>query len=444
MTQNDRQIFETTFHRRVDQIAESCVACGKCYEACPITDAAKIGGLNSEMVTSGVRDILRMGNGSKESETWATACVLSGECINVCDYGVNPRLMLAMARMASSEKKIDPGERKSQGADAFKALGRGVKVLSKIQLTTEDLGRLGQGQNASVEDEGEPPDYVFYTGCNVLKTPHIALLCLDIMDALDIRYRVLGGPSHCCGILQYRAGDLETSNKMAKNSIEKFINTGASEVLSWCPTCQVQFSEVALPTYEGVTNSKPFEMTPFILFLERHLDQLRKLMVHRVEQRVALHLHPGVRGLPDAAKRLLSAVPGVEFVELNQPAIGLMSNALSKLPDYKKELQYNELNAAEAAGVDALAAVYHADHRELCAHERDWPFKIINILEVVGASLGIYRDDYFKKLKLKQDTDAILEDCADMLELHKIDREFARPVIEKALLGEQPLPLRGE
>ena len=175
MTQNDRQIFETTFHRRVDQIAESCVACGKCYEACPITDAAKIGGLNSEMVTAGVRDILRMGNGSKEAE-----------------------------------KKIDPGERKSQGADAFKALGRGVKVLSKIQLTTEDLGRLGQGQNASVEDEGEPPDYVFYTGCNVLKTPHIALLCLDIMDALDIRYRVLGGPSHCCGILQYRAGDLET------------------------------------------------------------------------------------------------------------------------------------------------------------------------------------------------------------------------------------------
>ena len=23
---------------------------------------------------------------------------------------------------------------------------------------------------------------------------------------------------------------------------------------------------------------------------------------------------------------------------------------------------------------DALVAVYHSDHRELCAHERDWPF----------------------------------------------------------------------
>ncbi len=443
MTKNDPHLFEATFKTRVEQFAEACVACGKCYTACSITSAAGIGGLDAEAVTTGVRDILRSGKGSKESEKWAKACVLSGDCIKVCDYGVNPRLMLAMARMALSEESVDPDERKSQGADAFKALGRGVKVLSQIQLTDQELRRLGQGPAVFREDEDEAPDYIFYTGCNVLKTPHIALLCLDIMDALDINYRVLGGPSHCCGILQYRAGDLATSNTMARNTIEKFIRTGSSEVLSWCPTCQVQFSEIGLPTYEHATNTKPFEMTPFILFLKRHLDQLRPLMTRRVEQRIALHLHPGVQGVPEAAKRILSAVPGVEFVNLNQPAIGLMSNALRTLPEFQKELQLNELRAAEAAGIDALSAVYHADHRELCAHERDWPFRIINVLEIVGASMGIYRDDYFKRLKLKQDTDAILNDCAEMIELHNIDKDQARPVIEKAFLGEQPLPLRG-
>ena len=89
------------------------------------------------------------------------------------------------------------------------------------------------------------------------------------MDALNLHYEVLGGPSHCCGILQYRAGDIETSSKVATNSIEKFIRTGAKEVLSWCPTCQVQYAEFGLPTYEKVTNSKPFEMTPFVLFLKQ-------------------------------------------------------------------------------------------------------------------------------------------------------------------------------
>ena len=64
---------------------------------------------------------------------------------------------------------------------------------------------------------------MFYTGCNVLKTPHIALLALDIMDALGIRYQVMGGPSHCCGVVQMRPGDVEMSGRMGTNSIEKLV-----------------------------------------------------------------------------------------------------------------------------------------------------------------------------------------------------------------------------
>ena len=73
----------------------------------------------------------------------------------------------------------------------------------------------------------------------------------------------------------------------------------------------------------------------------------------------------------EAAEDILHAVPGVELVDLKQPAVGMMSNYFRALPAYRRELQKNELDAAERAGVDALVAVYHADHRELCAHERD-------------------------------------------------------------------------
>ena len=50
-----------------------------------------------------------------------------------------------------------------------------------------------------------------------------------------------------------------------------------------------------------------------------------------------------------------------------------------------------ELEAGRDAGVDALVAVDHSDHREVCAHDREWPFRIINILEMVGASMGLHR-----------------------------------------------------
>jgi hypothetical protein len=114
------------------------------------------------------------------------------------------------------------------------------------------------------------------------------------------------------------------------------------------------------------------------------------------------------------------------------------------LPEYKRGLQLSELKAAEAAGVDALVAIYHVDHGELCAHERDWPFRIINILDIVGASMGLHHDDHFKRLKIMQDADAIIADCADMLATYRIDPVFAHDVVVKAMLSEQPLPLVGK
>ena len=112
--------------------------------------------------------------------------------------------------------------------------------------------------------------------------------------------------------------------------------------------------------------------------------------------RVALHRHPGVAGVMEAAADILQAVPGVQLVDLQQPAVGLQSVNLGVLPAHKGELQLKELCAARDAGIDALVAVYHSDHRELCAHERDWPFRIVNILDVVGESMGLRQDDRFK------------------------------------------------
>jgi heterodisulfide reductase subunit D len=199
---------------------------------------------------------------------------------------------------------------------------------------------------------------------------------------------------------------------------------------------------VMLPAYERQTGQRPFEMTPFMRYLGEHVDALRPMLRTAVPMRVALHRHPGIPGVIEAAVALLTAVPGIALVDLGQPAVGLMSNALRTLPDYKKKLQLQELEAARDAGVDALVAVYHVDHRELCAHERDWPFQILNLLEVVGASMGIAYPDQYKRLKILQDADLILAECRDRLSRRGISDEMARSSIN-AMLDDQPLPLRG-
>jgi Fe-S oxidoreductase len=430
--------FETALEARVGDMLDACTRCGKCVEACPSVQPAGIAEARPEEVIAGVIDLLRGRDGADASRRWANACTLSGECIKACDYGVNPRFLLAMTRIAIA-KQERPDQRR-QAIENFRHLGRDVSVLSRLQLDDAVLERLGQ---RSHDATAEAPDFVFYTGCNVLKTPHIALLALDIMDALGISYRVMGGPSHCCGIVHMRAGDTELFGRMATGTLEKLAQSKSGQVLSWCPSCYVQFTETTLPTVERQRGARPFEMTPFMRFLHARLDDLRPLLRRPVKLRVALHRHPGVAGVVQAVEAILRAVPGVTLVELGQPAVGLQSVNLSVLPAYKRELQRAELEAARAAGVDALAAIYHSDHRELCAHERDWPFRIINVLEIVGASMGLHQDDTYKRLKLMQDADAIVADCHDLIAQHDLDPTTVRDVVVKTLLGDQPLPLRG-
>jgi heterodisulfide reductase subunit D len=434
--------FEAAVQSRVDEMVDACTRCGKCVEACPSVKPAGLADVAPKDVIGGIIDILRDGHGGDASRTWAQACTLSGECITACDEGVNPRFLLAMARVALAKADHDLPARRRQGLEKYRDLGRDVSVLSQLQVNDEVLARLGQ-KSASAAAPGEPPDFVFYTGCNVLKTPHIALLALDIMDTLGIRYQVMGGPSHCCGVVQMRPGDLEMSGRMGTNSIDKLSHSKSGEVISWCPSCYVQYTETTLPALERQRGARPFEMTPFMRFLGQRLDQLKPHLHGAIPMRVALHRHPGVAGVMEAAAKILGAIPGVTIVDLKQPALGLQGVNLSVLPEFKRQLTLNELEAARDAGIDALVTVYHSEHRELCAHERDWPFRIVNLLELVGESMGLKRHDRYKELKMMQDADQIVADCADLLAHHAIDAAKARDVVIKGMLADQPLPLRG-
>ena len=436
------ETFESALQARVDTMLDACTRCGKCVEVCPVTRAA---GVDAEppQVIGGIIALLRGGEGNAAARHWASGCVRSGDCIEACDYGVNPRFLLAMARAAMARSENNEASVRRRGIEGFRHLARDVNQMSRVLLDDALLARLGQGtKDAKPTAADTPPDFVFYTGCNVLKTPHIALLALDIMDALGVTYEVMGGPTHCCGIQQLRSGDLTTFGRFGENTLDKLAQSKTGQVLSWCPSCHVQFTEMTLPAVEKTRGAKPFEMTPFTLFLRKNLDRLRPLLRQSVPMRIALHKHPGIRGVVEAAEDILRAVPGIELVDLHQPGVGLQGNDMKALPAYRRELQQAELVAAEAAGVDALVAIYHSEHRELCAHERDWPFRILNMYEIVGASMGLHRDDDFKRLKIMQDADAILADCQDLVARHGLDVAATRLAIQ-AMLDEQPVPLRG-
>ncbi len=57
--------------------------------------------------------------------------------------------------------------------------------------------------------------------------------------------------------------------------------------------------------------------------------------------------------------------------------------------------------------------------------------------------MGLHHDDNYKRLKIMQDVDAILADCADLAAQHRLDPATARLAVQ-AMLDDQPLPLVSE
>ena len=236
-------------------------------------------------------------------------------------------------------------------------------------------------------------------------------------------------PSHCCGARQFDAGDEATSGRFAYATIEKLGSAGTQKVLSWCPSCQIQMGEIAIPAYERSHGKSSLSMSPFVEYIASRLDDLRPFLRYAVNKRVALNERPTFAGVNAGVRALLSAIPGLELVDIEVPRAGSMSNSLTILPDFKEKLRQREFQAAADAGVTTLATVYHACHREICQFENDVSFEIVNFMELIGESMGLFAVDLYKRLKIMRDIDAIVAETHDNIKAHGLDVETVRATL---------------
>jgi heterodisulfide reductase subunit D len=416
--------FLDTFRSRATAIADACTRCGDCFRACPMTEPAGIADADASATAASIVDLITGGEGDDAAIRWTEACSGSGYCIPACKHGINPRFMVQLAR-GFARRNVGDKPLQTRWRQGFQTMSRGVRVLSRLQLPPETLARF----KPSGETRTSPPDVVFYTGCNVLKTPHIALLCLEILDRLGVDYEVMGGVGQCCGVYQYRAGDFVNNSKMAYATIDGLASAGASTVLSWCPSCQISIGEVSLPNYELQFGTKPFDLNPFLTFLAAHADRLAAMMTRRVERKIDLHERPAFPGVMEAVRKLLSIIPGAELTEIDVPRVGTQANSLAQLPKYKRELVQRELAAVADAGVTTLATIYHACHREICDAGDGRSFEVVNFMELLGEGLGLDSEDLYKRLKLIGDIDEIIVETAPLIEAHRLDLDTVRDAL---------------
>jgi Fe-S oxidoreductase len=414
------------FRARGEAIAAACTRCGACFRACPMVPPAGLGEADPVETAGGIIDLITGGAGTAEAARWASVCSGSGNCIPACPEGIDTRFMVQLARGFARAQAGD-APLNARWRQGFQTMSRGVRILSRLQLPPETLARV-RGQSGE-EQRQSPPDVVFYTGCNILRTPHIALLCLDVLDLLEVDYEVMGGPGQCCGVYQFREGDLENTARVSYTTIDGLASAGTSTVLSWCPSCQVQIGEVTLPSYEAHFGARPFDLNPFLVFLADRAEALAPMMKNRIEKRVALHERPVLPAVQAAVRKLLGIVPGVELVEIDVPRVGTQANSLAVLPAFKRDLVERELAAVADAGVTTLATIYHACHRELCDVGNGRSFEVINFMEILGEGLGLHAEDLYKRLKMIRNIDDIIVETSPLIAEHGLDLDTVRDAL---------------
>ncbi|MGH7088365.1 MAG: 4Fe-4S dicluster domain-containing protein, partial [Stellaceae bacterium] len=169
-------------NRTASDAASRCTSCGKCVEACPTAPLAGIARTDAVATATGLAALTRGGE-APEARRWVEACNGSGQCSAACPEGINVRQWVSIERMRLRLAKDEP-ERAAGARRRFRNMAHSVRLLSGMQVPSDALARItAQERQGSVE-------YVFYTGCNVLRTPHLIFNVMDILDALGVGYDV--------------------------------------------------------------------------------------------------------------------------------------------------------------------------------------------------------------------------------------------------------------
>lgn len=404
---------ETYLRTEAATLLERCTACGKCVEVCPNLPHLPEAAADTKATAAGILLLLRDIDASRAARTFAEACCGSARCREVCPEGLDAYDLMRLAKVRANVL----AEKKPPASDYHL-----IDLSRRAQLGPIEPRWYTRRPPADARAE-----YVFYMGCNIMRTPHIALGVMAILDLLGLDYATVGGGANCCGIKQFRVG-LPAAETVARNTLTNFGSLQPKQVVSWCPTCEVHFNDFGASYLD-----RPFPIDHLSRLLVRHLDRLRphlRPLPMRVVAEVHARLYEDDTVQQDVAT-LLSAIPGLDLVQTEQHVYGYQCSTIT-LPAVQQAALDGAISEARRLEADALVSVFHGCHRFLVkrAIEHRAPFEVVNWVSLLGRSLGVEVKDRYRAFQLLGDEDLVLEealalDAGDGIPIEKL-REAIR------------------
>jgi len=331
-----------------DTRAYSCLDCGKCTAACPISQYDP--DYSPRRVVSNAlygeeAQLLRNG------QLWS--CLTCSQCEERCQSGVKYTELIKLLR-TEAHGLGETGQ--CTHGDALQSL---MHIMTATHLNQNRLGWVDRSLKTAAQGET-----LYFVGCQPyfdvlfsdigVKTTSIARGAVKLLNHLDIVPALLPN-ERCCGHDLLWAGDMEHFIKLAEHNIREIKRAGAKQVVTACPECYLTL-KVEYPRYIG---SLGFDVVHISQLLAEKVAS-GQLRFRRLTQKVTYHdpCRLGrMSGIFDEPRAIIGAVPGLELVEMSRSrksALCCGTQAWMNCGAVNKQIQAERLGEARATKADIL------------------------------------------------------------------------------------------
>ena len=266
---------------------DACVACGRCTDACPATEAGKplspmsivqdirghfnevgphLQETQSDVDSSKASSSSLHGDVISSDSLWS--CTTCNACYAVCPLGVSP------VEIITDMRRFQVGNGDLSGPPAT--------ALQKVQRSGNPWGlpareRFNWAEGLDVPTVMDNPNFevLYWIGCSASydrRIQKVAQAVVKLLDLAGVNYATLGPEERCTGEFARRMGDEFLFQEQAESNVEVLTRHNVQKLITHCPHCLNSLSQ-DYPQFGG-----NYEVVHHSVFLSQ-LIMLGKLKV---------------------------------------------------------------------------------------------------------------------------------------------------------------------
>ncbi|MDD5311500.1 MAG: (Fe-S)-binding protein [Dehalococcoidia bacterium] len=403
------------YDRKKQQIVEDCNYCGICVEVCPAIPLSPLASLPASEIQEKVIAVLKNGTMSDEASLRAAGCMHCAKCRDLCPLDINPvtvQELLQLELVKLGQKRYPLMEIKLGDRNLFVP-----DILASMQVRPEEKDWI-----THVPDKPQHRDVVVFAGCAMVMMPDKIFLVRDILRRLGLDFVIVAGGELCCGA-RCLGVDLDKVDDHAKNLYRALAAFQPERVIFCCSECAGRITQ-----YDREISPAPFTYEEIYHFLSRHINELG--LNCQINKKITLHdpcSLSRVIGDNISLRTILKAIPGLEFIEMDsnkEESICCGAVVGRKKREVGHAMAAKVMQEAARTGADVLVDACQGCHFQFCPEESGYPFKIENLLTIIGEAMGISYEDKLKKFYHYGNIERIMSETGECVEAGPYDPGF--------------------